>query len=170
MRVPSRNGLIGITWNNSEPRGSVLNRRVLQVGLYSSHVCRLTLNSHVCVCVCVCDLVRPGWSFRVQDAIYAGCIPVFLADGTHYPFADVLDWAKFSVRLSPTDLDHVEEILREIPIEQVEAMQAHLVAVREAFLYSSDESPGDELDRMGPLFFALHSARIRLVTRYPFAS
>jgi len=80
-----------------------------------------------------------GWSFRVQDAIYAGCIPVFFADGTHYPFADVLDWSKFSVRLSATDLDHVEDILRDIPIEKVEELQANLVAIREAFLYSPDE-------------------------------
>jgi hypothetical protein len=124
----------------------------------------------------ICDETRlstarfTGWSFRVQDAIYAGCIPVFLADGTHYPFADILDWAKFSVRLSPTDLDHIEEILREIPIEKVEEMQANLVAIREAFIYSPDESPEDELTRQGPLFFALHSARIRLATRYPVAA
>ena len=111
-----------------------------------------------------------GWSFRVQDAIYAGCIPVFFADGTHYPFADVLDWSKFSVRLSATDLDHVEDILRDIPIEKVEELQANLVAIRQAFLYSPDESVEDELTRQGPLFFALHSARIRLVTRYPPAS
>jgi hypothetical protein len=92
---------------------------------------------------------------------------VFLADGTHYPFADVLDWSKFSVRLSPTDLDHIEDILREIPLDEVEEMQANLVAIREAFLYSTDETPEDELGRQGPLFFALHSARIRLVTQYP---
>lgn len=39
--------------------------------------------------------------------------------------------------------------------------------VRDAFLYSSDESPEDELDRHGPLFFALHQANVRLRTKYP---
>jgi hypothetical protein len=109
----------------------------------------------------------PGWSFRVQDAIYAGCIPVFMSDGTHYPFADILDYSKFSVRVSPTEFDHLEHILRGIPLEKVESMQAHLIAIREAFLYSTDEHPEEELERRGPLWFALQSARVRLSTEYP---
>ncbi len=60
-----------------------------------------------------------GWSFRVQDAIYAGCIPLLMADGSHYPYADIIDWSKISVRVHPTDLDHIEEILRQIPMEAI---------------------------------------------------
>ena len=108
-----------------------------------------------------------GWSFRVQDAIYAGCIPVFMSDGTHYPFADILDYSKFSVRVSPTEFDHLEHILRDIPLEKVESMQAHLISAREAFIYSSDERPEEELERKGPLWYALQSARVRLSTEYP---
>lgn len=90
-----------------------------------------------------------------------------MADGSHYPYADIIDWSKISIRISPTDLDHIEDILRAIPMEQVEQMQTNLLAIREAFLYASDESPEDELTRKGPLFFALQSARIRLSTAYP---
>ncbi|KAJ9095023.1 hypothetical protein QFC21_005816 [Naganishia friedmannii] len=108
-----------------------------------------------------------GWSFRVQDAIYAGCIPVFMSEGTHYPYADILDYSKFSVRISPNELDHVEQILRAFPLEKVESMQAHLVTARDAFLYSGDEDPDAELQRKGPLWFALQSARIRINTGYP---
>ncbi len=102
-----------------------------------------------------------------MQAIYAGCIPVLLADGSHYPYADIIDWSKISVRISTTDLDHVEDILAAIPMAEVEQMQANLLAIRDAFIYSSDESPEDELERRGPLFFALQSARIRLATMYP---
>ncbi|EIW68408.1 hypothetical protein TREMEDRAFT_32575 [Tremella mesenterica DSM 1558] len=108
-----------------------------------------------------------GWSPRINDAIYAGCIPVLTAEGTHYPFADFLDWSKFSIRIKPTELDQLERILSAIPLEQLEEMQANLMLVREAFIYSTDENPEDELKRRGPMFFALHEAGMRLRTLYP---
>ncbi|WWC63549.1 uncharacterized protein I303_106153 [Kwoniella dejecticola CBS 10117] len=108
-----------------------------------------------------------GWSPRTNDAIYAGCIPVLIAEGSHYPFVNYLDWSKFSVRIAPTELDRLEQILAAIPLWKVEEMQANLVAVREAFIYSTDEHPEDELDRRGPMFFALHEAAFKVRTRYP---
>lgn len=108
-----------------------------------------------------------GWSFRVQDAIYAGCIPILMSEGTHFPFAHVLDWTKFSIRISPTELDHLEDILGAIPIERVEELQANLMAIRDAFLYSPDESPEDELERHGPVWFAMQSARLMIASKYP---
>lgn len=110
-----------------------------------------------------------GWSPRVNDALFAGCIPVFIAEGTHYPFADMLDWSQLSVRVGPTELDHIEDILAAIPLEKVELMQAKIMAVREAFIYSTDEVPEEELQRRGPMFFALHAASMRLRTKYPVA-
>lgn len=108
-----------------------------------------------------------GWSPQTNDAIYAGCIPVFIAEGTHYPFAGFLDWSKLSVRVAPTELDKIEKILAAIPLSKVEELQANLVSVREAFLYSGDEKPEEELGRRGPIFFALHEAGMRIRTRYP---
>lgn len=108
-----------------------------------------------------------GWSPQTNDAIYAGCIPVFIAEGTHYPFAGFLDWSKLSVRVAPTELDKIEKILAAIPLSKVEELQANLVSVREAFLYSGDEKPEEELERRGPIFFALHEAGMRIRTRYP---
>jgi hypothetical protein len=103
----------------------------------------------------------------VNDAIYAGCIPVLTAEGTHYPLSTALDWTKFSVRLLPTDLDRIEEILAAIPIEKVEEMQTNLMLIREAFLYSTDERPEDELERRGPMYWALHAAGLRMGVEYP---
>lgn len=101
------------------------------------------------------------------DAIYAGCIPVLTSEGTHYSFSNALDWTKFSIRLLPTDLDRIEEILEGIPIETVEELQKNLMLVRDAFLYSGDEHPEEELDRRGPMFWALHEAGARLGVEYP---
>jgi len=67
-------------------------------------------------------------------------------------------------------MDNIEAILSAIPLEKVEEMQANLVAVREAFIYSTDEKPGEELERRGPMFFALHEAGLRLKTKYPVKS
>lgn len=64
-------------------------------------------------------------------------------------------------------MDNIEAILAAIPLEKVEEMQANLVAVREAFIYSTDEKPEEELERRGPMFFALHEAGLRLKTKYP---
>ena len=108
-----------------------------------------------------------GWSPRVNDAIYAGCIPVLTAEGTHYPFANSLDWSKFSVRISPTDLDSIESILAAIPLEEVEMMQANLMVVRDAFIFSGDEKPEEELEKRGPMYWALHEAGMRMRMEYP---
>jgi hypothetical protein len=64
-------------------------------------------------------------------------------------------------------LDDIESILSSIPLAKVEEMQANLVAVREAFVYATDEKPEEELERRGPMFFALHEAGLRLKTQYP---
>lgn len=110
--------------------------------------------------------LTPGWSPRVNDALYAGCIPVLIAEASHYPFASMIDWSQISVRIHPTELDQIEKILNEIPIERIEQLQANIVAIRDAFLYATDEAPQEELDRKGPMFFALHEAGMRLRTQY----
>lgn len=92
---------------------------------------------------------------------------MLISEGTHYPFTDVIDWSLISVRVSPTELDRIEEILAAIPLKEVERLQANIVAIRDAFLYSTDESPENEVQRRGPLFFALHATNMRLRTKYP---
>ncbi len=78
-----------------------------------------------------------------------------------------MDWTKFSVRLLPTDLDRIEQILAAIPIEKVEEMQRNLMLVREGFLYSTDEGPEEELERRGPMFWALHAAGMKMGVEFP---
>lgn len=108
-----------------------------------------------------------GWSPRVNDALFAGCIPVLTSEDTHYPFAGLLDWGQISVRVHPTELDHVEELLASIPLSRLEQIQANIMAVRDAFMYPADGHAEDELAKRGPMFWALHEAGMRLRTRYP---
>lgn len=108
-----------------------------------------------------------GWSPRVNDAIFAGCIPVLTSEDTHYPFAGLIDWSQISVRVHPTELDHVEELLASIPLARLEQIQANIVAIRDAFMYPADGKAEEELQKRGPMFYALHEAGMRLRTSYP---
>lgn len=51
---------------------------------------------------------------RIGDAIYYGCVPVVLADHYDLPFADILDWSRFSVVVSTEDIPFLKKILKEI--------------------------------------------------------
>lgn len=51
---------------------------------------------------------------RVGDAIYYGCVPVVLADHYDLPFADILDWSRFSVVISTGDIQFLKRILKRI--------------------------------------------------------
>lgn len=42
----------------------------------------------------------PGWATRLEDSIYAGCIPVFIGSATQHPFWDIFEWSRISVRVA----------------------------------------------------------------------
>ena len=44
------------------------------------------------------------WTPRLVEAIKNGCVPAILSPSYKPPFADLLDWSKFSVFLQPTDI------------------------------------------------------------------
>lgn len=104
-----------------------------------------------------------------MESIFAGCIPVFIADRTLQPFSDILDYSTFSLSVPENRVDQIEQILQSVVPERMQAMQHSLIKVREAFLLSDDEPyPGKgESDRMGPLFWTLLSMKLRLNLGYP---
>ncbi|KAL1407751.1 hypothetical protein Q8F55_007185 [Vanrija albida] len=112
-----------------------------------------------------------GWATRTIDVVYGGCIPVIFGHATHHPFWDVLDWSRFAVFVDEWDVQRVEEVLLSYTWAQVEAMQANLMLVRDALLYPAEPSPGGTMDEAvkekGPFWYAVHSAYLRKVTRYP---
>ncbi|KAG9034452.1 hypothetical protein FS837_002201 [Tulasnella sp. UAMH 9824] len=114
-----------------------------------------------------------GWATRLIDTMYSGCIPVFIGESALRPFHDIIDWSNISVRISAGDINRIEEILfTRYSLEDLEKMQAKIMLVRDALLYPLDDiSPGkiqeQMIDRRGPLWFALQSTRMRMLTKWP---
>lgn len=105
--------------------------------------------------------------------MYGGCVPVFIGQSAEYPFFDVIDWGKISVRIDPSDLNRLEEVLMErYTMEDVERLQANMMLVRDALVYPLDDvSDKDRMDlmweRRGALWFALYNTGMRLATTWP---
>jgi len=108
-----------------------------------------------------------GWSSRLVDAIYAGCVPDFIGQSAQRPFHDRLDWFLFSVTLEREDLQRVESDLLGYTMEQVERMQRDLMLIRDAFMYPLDAQHEKALGQRGPMWFAMPSSSMRLMTSYP---
>eukprot|EP00276_Gloeochaete_wittrockiana_P003262 CAMPEP_0184643804 /NCGR_PEP_ID=MMETSP0308-20130426/629_1 /TAXON_ID=38269 /ORGANISM="Gloeochaete witrockiana, Strain SAG 46.84" /LENGTH=1088 /DNA_ID=CAMNT_0027071993 /DNA_START=157 /DNA_END=3423 /DNA_ORIENTATION=- len=113
---------------------------------------------------CLAPRGTTGFADRLQDIIWAGCIPVMLSDGTAFPYADLLDWQLFSVRVDERDFARVPEILKSVPKHRLQQMQANVLAVREAFLYAADGKALTELQRTGPVDMTMRSLALRLLT------
>ena len=114
-----------------------------------------------------------GWTWRIVESIYAGCIPVLIGQKSHYPFFDMIDWGKISISVDPSDLDQLEDILlSRYTLEDIERLQTNVMLVRSAFVYPLDDANEDEvrkimIDNRGPLWFALHSTKMRMLTTWP---
>lgn len=88
---------------------------------------------------------------------------MFIVDRNIFPFQDILDYSLFSVTVPENEAHRVEEILETYGDETLFELQAHLLKVREAFLFQE----GREWERKGPLFFSLVSMQMRLELQYP---
>jgi hypothetical protein len=82
----------------------------------------------------------------------------------------MIDYGKISISVTESEIDRLEEILLSYTWEQIEVMQANLMLVRDAFMYPLDGRELDALTTRGPAFFALHSAALGLLTKYPTAT
>jgi hypothetical protein len=51
------------------------------------------------------------WSPRLVEYMLLGCVPVLVTDTLVPPFAQTLDWAKFSVTVKIKDIAKIPEIL-----------------------------------------------------------
>jgi len=114
-----------------------------------------------------------GWTTRVIDSMYAGCIPVFIGHATHYVFHDLLDWSKLSLRIEPHEISHMEDLLlSRYSLTHIERLQRNIMAIRHAFTYPLDDWESGRsqrlmLDERGPLYFTLQSTQMKLMTLWP---
>ena len=103
---------------------------------------------------------------RAYEAIYAGCIPVFLADRNYPPFADILDYSAFSITIAENSIHKIEDILSGYSADDIAHLQVAGLKVRDAFLYQE----GFETERKGPLFYSQLSMALRLPLLWPTSS
>nr|AGV54221.1 glycosyltransferase [Phaseolus vulgaris] len=82
---------------------------------------------------CLCPSGYEGASPRVVEAIYTGCVPVFISEHSVPPFSDVLNWKSFSVEISVKDIPNLKEILMSIPPKQYIRMQRRVEQIGRHF-------------------------------------
>lgn len=52
---------------------------------------------------------------RVVDAIHYGCVPVLISNYYDLPFANILDWSKFSIIVNQQDIPLLKDIITSAP-------------------------------------------------------
>jgi nucleoside-diphosphate-sugar epimerase len=113
---------------------------------------------------CLLLMGTAGWAPRTSDAIYGGCIPVFVSDHSHQPFSMLLDYSKFSITIRPEEIYSLEQKLRSITDEELLEYQANVMAVRDLFIYKYKS----ELKEWTPQDFVLRELYLKIRTMYNF--
>lgn len=116
----------------------------------------------------------PAWTTRTFDAIFAGCIPVFLVDRALQPYQDVYDYAQFSLSIPENEAHRVEEVLAAVGEEEAGRMQVALLKVRESFVFREGGKGGSEEwergargEGRGPAWMGRVGMAMRLGLGYP---
>lgn len=78
------------------------------------------------------------WSFRFQEALFAGTVPVIYADGWLPPYADVVDPASYLVQIPENDFASTEQILRNIDNEHYQKLCVNAKNLHSRYLSSHD--------------------------------
>jgi organic radical activating enzyme len=73
------------------------------------------------------------WSFRFNEALLNGSIPVLLADDYVLPFADGIDWNQYCIVVPENQADGIVRILDNIPAARVHELQRNIA--RDAALF-----------------------------------
>ncbi|KAM7259159.1 hypothetical protein ACFE04_014900 [Oxalis oulophora] len=72
---------------------------------------------------------------RVADAIYHGCVPVIVSNHYDLPFANVLDWSKFSVTINNRELVFLKRKLLSITDDDYLSMYYNLFKIQRHFMW-----------------------------------
>lgn len=92
---------------------------------------------------CLVPRGREVWSPRLMDAIFYGCVPVILSDHYHLPLQGLVDWTKFSVIVSESQIYQLKAQLRAISDTSLAAMQKQLTEVYRRFVWNNPSKPYD---------------------------
>ena len=78
---------------------------------------------------CLCPRGSRGWSPRLMEAVWYGCIPVVLADDYWMPQGCFWDWTALAVLIPEKDALKTKERLMELSLADVRARQRGLLQV-----------------------------------------
>ena len=76
-----------------------------------------------------------GWGARVVDYMAMECLPLMVNDGMIFPYANIINWDRFSVHLNKKHVPLIAGILRNITDEQQKAMHAVQRRYKRAFVW-----------------------------------
>jgi len=93
---------------------------------------------------CLCPEGAQGWSPRLAEAVWFGCIPVVVADDYVLPLSCFFDWSQFSIVVPEAEAAGVYDLLAKKSDEEVAALQRGLAAVRPFF--TGSPLPGETAD------------------------
>ncbi|KAK1275064.1 putative glycosyltransferase [Acorus gramineus] len=71
---------------------------------------------------------------RIDESLYAGCVPVILSRNFVLPLSDVLDWSKFSVSIPVERIPDIKAILQSITDEEYARLRSGLMQARKHFV------------------------------------
>ncbi|CAI9100042.1 OLC1v1036962C3 [Oldenlandia corymbosa var. corymbosa] len=76
-----------------------------------------------------------GWSGRMEDSIYQGCIPVVIQDGIYLPYENVLNYESFAVRIKEDEIPNLMKVLRGFTEEEIEFKLKNVRKLWQRFIY-----------------------------------
>ncbi|KAH6771089.1 hypothetical protein C2S52_015892 [Perilla frutescens var. hirtella] len=74
---------------------------------------------------------------RVVDAIHYGCVPVLISNYYDLPFANILDWSKFSIIVNQQDIPRLKNVITSVPEQTYLDLYQNLCLVRKHFRWSA---------------------------------
>ncbi|KAL8056931.1 hypothetical protein ABFX02_04G150400 [Erythranthe guttata] len=111
---------------------------------YSFSYKEMMERSKFCLCPSGYEVASP----RVVEAIYAECVPVLISEDYVLPFSDVLDWDKFTVRVSVKELGELKTILTRIGDDEYEALRGRVRQVQRHFVVNDPPKRYDVFNMM----------------------